>query len=566
MQVKKITKYLLIIALISIGFTAFAQNKKNAKKTEVPNHYQHVIDYFKHYPPQSSGDSLQYQAFNYLYRFNTSDSLKLTINQIQELINENKAYHQIPYLFDLRHKIDSLNTLRNKTMQDYWERQRLQSIADTSHTASEDSLFVEIMDAVFYQDTINIDSIFKALSPFNDSLIHSINQVIHESQNNEMIQWIKQIRRDTVNFYVVDVEGDSVLVRLYENSPEMIKFSVTDYWGNSMKAVLRDIERNSFRILVDDTPELNYQTDEKAKKAIGGLGKMSSTKKSLTLSRIPIDRSGPTWIYGGNVNVDLSQIHLSESWVKGGVSAISFMTGLELFANYKKGNATWENRSVFKYGAQRQDGVEDFRPTEDRLEFYTKYGHKAFGDYFISAISDFKTQFGKAYEYPNADEKNLVAQILSPAYLTFALGLDYKPNKNTTLFLSPVTSRSTFVMNDAIDKTKYGLDTTKNSRHETGAIFKASYKTKVWGNIQIENQVELFSNYIAKPQNIDIDWDLKLILPVNDFIRATISTRLIYDDDQLVPKFEIVNGEKVERTTKAIQFKELMTIGFAMKF
>jgi hypothetical protein len=557
----------LFAFLFALHFSTNAQTNKHNQKNDTSDYYRHIADYFKTNPPQTKNDSIEFEAFNYLFGFNTNDTLKKNIEKIQILIDENKAYHQIETIQKFRHKIDSISSIRNKYMQDYWARQRLQNIADTSSVASDDSLFVEMLDAVFYQDTVNIDSIFQALSPFNDSLIQSINQVINETKQNSVINWIKKVRRDTNNFYVVDLEGDSVLVRMYNNSPEMIKLSVTDYWGSTVNAVIRDIEKNSFRILIDDTPELFYQTDEKAKAAMGGLGKINRFKKKLTIDPIPIELLNQRWILGGNVNVDLSQIHLSESWVKGGASALSFMTGLELFANYKKDSYSWENKGVFKYGAQRQGDLEDFRPIEDRLEFYTKYGHKLFGNYFMSMLSDFKSQFADAWEYPTDSTQNLVSQFMSPGYLTFALGVDYKPNKKTTIFLSPLTSKSTFVLNNQIDKTKYGLDTTKNARHETGAIVKATFKNKVWGNIEIENHIEFFSNYIDKPQNVDIDWDLKIILPVNDFIRATISTKLLYDDDQLVPKFKTEDGNRVEDgTTKALQFKELLTIGFAMKF
>lgn len=562
MKLSTETKLFFFFFLFLFQNNVFAQIKKNTVRKDTPVYYQHINNYFKFNPAQTSSDSVEQAAYNYIFKFNTNDSLIEKVHEIQELISENKAFHQIPYLLNFRNKIDSLNQIRNHFMQDYWDHQRLLNMADTSDIASEDSLFNDILDAVFYQDTLNIDSIFKALSPYNDSLIASIDQVIYETRKNEIIQWINFMRSDTANFYVVDLEGDSMLVRLYDDSPEMIKLSITDYWGKTTSAVIRDIERNSFRILVDNAPELTYETDEKARQALGGMRKINRIKKQLTIMPIPIEKDAYQWIYGGNVAVDLSQISLSNSWVKGGASALSFMTGLELFANFKKDNYSWENKGIFRYGAQRQDNYQDFRPTEDRLELYTKYGHKLYGNYYISILSDIKTQFANGWEYQDTI-KNLVSQFMSPGYITFALGLDYKPNKRTTVFFSPITSKSTFVLNNAIDKTKYGVDTTRNARHETGAIFKATFKNKVWDNIEMENHIELFSNYIDKPQNVDIDWDLKVIMPVNDFIRATVSTKLIYDDNQLVPK-DRNNADK--GTTKAIQFKELLTIGFAMKF
>jgi hypothetical protein len=61
-------------------------------------------------------------------------------------------------------------------------------------------------------------------------------------------------------------------------------------------------------------------------------------------------------------------------------------------------------------------------------------------------------------------------------------------------------------------------------------------------NITLENRLSLYSDYINKFGNIDIDYDLTLELVVNEYVKTNIGLHIIYDDD--INKEE-VNGEQV---------------------
>jgi hypothetical protein len=53
----------------------------------------------------------------------------------------------------------------------------------------------------------------------------------------------------------------------------------------------------------------------------------------------------------------------------------------------------------------------------------------------------------------------------------------------------------------------------------------------------------LYSDYINKFGNIDIDYDLTLELVVNEYVKTNIGLHIIYDDD--IKAKEEVNGEQV---------------------
>lgn len=542
------------------------------KEKPDPETYLNYIDqYFKKYPPKNSFDSSFLASFNYLNTFIKTDSLRFTIKQTDKIIRTNRLKKELLNMIPYRDTLDSLNRVRQDFLADYWEHKRLKAMADTSDMASTDTMFIKVLEQVMYQDTINFDSILALYQPYHDTILNAINKSIAIFSNSWFMHWVQQMRRDTINFYLVDLEGDSMLMRLYNGSPEMVRYNITDYWGNNVQAVIRNINKNSFRILIDNTPIVEYETDEKARQAIGSLKRLQCNKINLTLLKRPYNPPVQHWILGGNANLDMSQVALHQ-WSTGGQSTISLLSGLNLFANYKGDKFKWENTATFRYGVIRQGDYTDtveFRPNEDKIELNSTYGRTIFGNFSTSVMGNFKSQFAKAYEWSgNEKTDKQLSQFMSPGYVTFALGLDYKLKKqNLKLFLSPLSSKSTFVLlNNATIRTTMGLDSTKNVRHEMGASFKGSYKFKFLGNIELDNKLTLFSNYMRKPQNVDVDWEFTFIFPVNDYIRATISSNIIYDDDVNVTRKNILDSEGNPTEGPGIQIREMLTIGFAVKF
>jgi hypothetical protein len=115
-----------------------------------------------------------------------------------------------------------------------------------------------------------------------------------------------------------------------------------------------------------------------------------------------------------------------------------------------------------------------------------------------------------------------------------------------------------------VDPTKYGIDDGKNRKDEMGAYIKSHFKFDLTKDILVENKLDFFSNFLESPQNIDVNWELNIGLKINSHMNTTISTHLIYDDDIEVPVYD-TDGVKIS-TTKSIQFKEVLSIGFSYKF
>jgi hypothetical protein len=153
---------------------------------------------------------------------------------------------------------------------------------------------------------------------------------------------------------------------------------------------------------------------------------------------------------------------------------------------------------------------------------------------------------------------------MSPAYLSVSLGMDYKPSDNFSLFISPLTGKMTFVMDDSLSNVgAFGVDPGSTFRPEFGGYIKMVFKYDVMENVSLQTKFDLFSNYIENPENIDVTWDVLVAMKVNDYLTATITTNLIYDDDIDIT---IENDDGTESLRPAVQFKEMFALGLSYKF
>jgi len=270
------------------------------------------------------------------------------------------------------------------------------------------------------------------------------------------------------------------------------------------------------------------------------------------------------WEIGGIGNLNVNQGYLS-NWVEGGESSINATWALNLNANYKKGDAAWDNFAKWKYGVLKS-GERDLRKNEDKFEFGSKFGYNASKRWYYSGLLNLKSQLFNGYNYPN--DSMPVSAFMAPGNLVASVGMDYKLHSKFNILLSPLSMKVTVVYDTVnIDQTKYGLEENQWFKGEVGGYITANWEADLHENILMNNKIELFSSYLNHPENIDVDWQLSIVFKATEFISTTISTHLIYDDDIEIPKYDMVDGEVQQvGVTRAIQFKEMLSIGFSYKF
>jgi hypothetical protein len=280
------------------------------------------------------------------------------------------------------------------------------------------------------------------------------------------------------------------------------------------------------------------------------------------------------WKAGGVVSLNFSQTTLT-NWAAGGQNSFGGNGLVSVFANYKKEKLAWDNALDIGYGMLRQ-GKEDVRKTDDKIEFLSKYGREAFGDWFFAGLATFKSQMAPGYDYPNDSVK--ISNLFAPAYIVVAAGMDYKTSSDFNVFISPITGKFTFVNDQNLANAgAFGVKPAEfdnlgtlikegsNSRAEIGGYLRLLYKKELFENISLQNKLDLFSNYLENPQNIDVNWEVLVSMKVNKFITATIGTHLIYDDDVMIAVDTSGDGVLDSKGPRT-QFKSVFAIGFSYMF
>ncbi|MDD3004666.1 DUF3078 domain-containing protein [Flavobacterium sp.] len=295
------------------------------------------------------------------------------------------------------------------------------------------------------------------------------------------------------------------------------------------------------------------------------------TKKVDSIKVIPSN-----WKKENIVGFDLSEIAFV-NWNAGGNSSISGLLKGTFVRNYEVKNKKWLNELVVRYGISKQDGVE-LRKTDDALQFNSTFGYRkdTTSSWYHSVKFNFRTQFTNGYSYPNTDIA--ISKPFAPAYTFLGIGAEYNNKKKTfQMYLSPLTMKNTLVLNQrlanqgAFGVTKAIYDPVTNelirkgemSRTELGFLAMSGFKREVFKNITLDNRLSLYSDYINNFGNVDVDWQMQWDFVVNKYVRASINTHLIYDDD--IKAKEEIAGEQVTVGPK-IQLKQMLGIGLTYSF
>ena len=173
---------------------------------------------------------------------------------------------------------------------------------------------------------------------------------------------------------------------------------------------------------------------------------------------------------------------------------------------------------------------------------------------------------------------------MAPGYFLGAIGMDYKPNENFTVFISPVTAKLTVVANQrlanagAFGVDEAELDTAGNvvkegstTRLEVGGYLRLMWTKDIMENVNFQTNFDVFSSYTDDPTHLDINWNNLLAMKVNKYINASISTSLIYDHDIAITETNSRGEVQTDSNGNPeigprTQFKYVIAVGFQYKF
>ena len=268
------------------------------------------------------------------------------------------------------------------------------------------------------------------------------------------------------------------------------------------------------------------------------------------------DTGKKTWIKGGAYALSIGQGSQS-NWAAGGDDfSFTINTSLRLFAFYKKTKHSWDNTLDINFGYLNTTSLGS-RKNDDRFDLLSKYGLKLNKKFNLATLVNFRSQFLKGYTYPN-NVKTFASAFLSPAYLVFSQGIDFKPNKELSIFVSPVTSRWVFVTDSTLSaKGEYGVKQHTHSINQNGAFATIGYQRAFNKMVSYKSRVDLFSNYQKDPQNVDVFMTNTLSAKVAKIIAFSWNVDMIYDDDARL--FGPNNS------SPGLQFKSIIGVGLQVK-
>ena len=371
---------------------------------------------------------------------------------------------------------------------------------------------------------------------------------------------LKNIPEDSINLTFTNINKDSILFKVAEDQIDSVRLNLFDNRGEYATLWIKKSNVNAFNIYLEDGIYIEKARQRKVvnqrletQSELPGLRKVKKVSKIL-----------PMWKLEGLADIRFNQGYISDSWTEGGESSISTLSILKYSVDYSYGKIHDLDTDYEYQLGYIQAGENDLRKNDDKFEINAKYGRSAVNNWYYSALLNFKTQFFKGKEYVNDSTVNVISEFLSPAYLVFSLGLDYKPDDKLTILISPITSKFTMVTDTIrFDQTRFGIGEDEYVRKEIGAYIKAISKLKIRDNIDLENKINFFTNYMNEPQNIDVDLEVDLKIKLTDYISMSINAHYIYDHDVDIPVFE--DNQQVGVTKKG-QFKELLGIGFVYSF
>lgn len=281
------------------------------------------------------------------------------------------------------------------------------------------------------------------------------------------------------------------------------------------------------------------------------------------------------WTKENKVGLDISQITFV-NWNAGGNNSVSGLLKTQFVRTYTNGNLNWKNELITRYGINKQES-EVMKKTDDQLQVNSTFGFRTdtISNWYYAGKFNFNTQFANGYAYPNTDLA--ISKPFAPAYIFLGIGAEYsRKDLDFNLYLSPLTQKTTFVFDQrlanqgafGVEKAVYDLNGDllregKNIRNEIGVLITNQWKKELYKNIDLEHRISLYTDYANNFGNIDVDWELQFIMVVNEYVKANIGMRLIYDDD--IKFKEEIDGVQITRGPR-IQIKQMLGIGIQYKF
>jgi hypothetical protein len=271
------------------------------------------------------------------------------------------------------------------------------------------------------------------------------------------------------------------------------------------------------------------------------------------------------WKATGTFSFTVAQNALS-NWAAGGQNSSALNLRFSITVHHGRGKESWDNTLDIAYGVMMQGENAAFHKTDDRLQFTSKYGYQAFSSFYFALLFDLRTQMWTGWDDPEKIGRRVISGLFAPAYLQTALGLDFKPSSHFSVLFAPVSAKITLVANSELsDAGAFGVAPGSVVKAEAGGFLKlvfsqSDFKTEGLRNVSLTLKLDLFSDYLDHPEDVDVNCETIIALKVNKFLSIRFDAHLLYDANVLFP------NEDGTPPSPKIQFMEIFGAGLLVQF
>ena len=272
------------------------------------------------------------------------------------------------------------------------------------------------------------------------------------------------------------------------------------------------------------------------------------------------------WSYGGVTLLTFSQDY-TINWAAGGDPALSVKGTGNYFLKYNKQRLTWDNTLNIDYGMQRNLETKVNTKTTDNVELASNLGYLLGGHWNGAALVKMQTQISDGYT-----NEQVTSAFMTPAYLITSIGLDYK-KKDWSIFVSPITGKTTFKLDERfLDGNYFAVDKGLTHYSAFGGFARFTINKDVTQTVNLYSKLELFSDYFNDPEKIDVNFEMRWLFKLTEWLSFSIYVAAIYDYDVRFAVYESdgvtqhIMPDGTPATTDHLQFKENFGLTLTSKF
>lgn len=258
------------------------------------------------------------------------------------------------------------------------------------------------------------------------------------------------------------------------------------------------------------------------------------------------------WRKEATLMLQVTQNYVTPNWYQGGSSSFAGLLIAKGQIGYYTERFTWENTGEWRAGASTvsADSLHKVNTTDDLLRLYSKANLRIAPKIFTSVSAEIETRLLPTYK---SNSMELKSGPFSPFRFNAALGLDFKPVANLSISVSPLSYKVIHIMDTArVKGTDYGLEIGQRTQHNVGSSVRIEYLWKPVREVALETKFYAYTNY----RHVELDLEVNCDFIINRWLSARLTLHPRYDTSV------IMEGD----THAKIQFRELLSLGFAHKF